>query len=173
MSGEKSSSEKLRYLYDAFSISMFAVADRILKDKHMAEDVVQEVLLRMFRADIMEKLDTMDEAAIRSYLLTTTKNVAINFYVKRRKESGITIADYNEEVINNISVEDSAEKVIRKIEEENFFKIVCSMPEKYAYVLIAKYKHELLDKQIAVLCGITEPAVRKRLERGRKCCWIS
>lgn len=165
---EKSDSEKLRYLVETFGGSMYAVADRILRDSHMAEDVVQEVLIRVSRDEIMEKIDTMDETALRSYLLITAKNIALNFYAKRRREAGITIGNYNEEAVNNISVEDSADVAIRKIEEENLFEIVDSIPERYSSVLIMKYKHEMSDNQIAASCGITKAAVRKRLERGRK-----
>ncbi len=165
---EKSDSEKLCYLFENFGNSMYAVADRVLNDAHLAEDVVQEVLIRVFREEIMEKIDAMEEGEMRAYLLMTARNIAINVYTKRKRECGVTFADYNEESLKNIAVEDCAEMVLRKLEEENLFKIVKGMPEKYSYVLISKYKYELSDKQIAAACGITETAVRKRLERGRK-----
>lgn len=165
---EKSDSEKLCYLFENFGNSMYAVADRVLNDAHLAEDVVQEVLIRVFREEIMEKIDAMEEGEMRAYLLMTARNIAINVYTKRKRECGVTFADYNEESLKNIAVEDCAEIVLRKLEEENLFKIVKGMPEKYSYVLISKYKYELSDKQIAAACGITETAVRKRLERGRK-----
>lgn len=164
----KSDSEKLRYLYDTVSSRMFMVAKSILKDEHLAEDVVQEVMFRISRVEIMKKLDEMTEADINAYLLKTTRHIAINFYVKRKREAGVSSGDYNEEAINNIPTEDCADTVINRMEEEKLFGIVADMPEKYAYVLSAKYRRNLSDKQIAIACGISEAAVRKRLERGRK-----
>lgn len=163
-----SDSEKLRYLFDTYGSVMYAVANRIVNDYHLAEDVVQEVLIRVFREDIMKKMESMDESAVKAYLLITTKHIAINFYVRRKREAGTATVTYNDELLNDIPTEDTADSVIRKVEEENLFKIISGMSERYSYVLLSKYKYGLSDKQIAAMCNITESTVRKRLERGRK-----
>lgn len=168
MFSEKSDSEKLRYVFENFGGSMHAVAERVLNDSHLAEDVVQEVLIKVTRPDIMEKIANMDDKARKAYLLITTKNMAVNFYVKRKREGEVTIPEYNEEAVNNIPTEDCAEIVIRKMEEEAFFNIVNGISSKYSYVLISKYKYEFSDKQIASMCNVSEATIRKRLERGRK-----
>lgn len=165
---EKNDSEKLQYLLDNFGSSMYAVANSILNDSYMAEDVVQVVLLRLFREEIIERLEGMGEKERKSYVLMTAKNVALNFYAKRKRENEVTFPEYNEEAVNNISVEDCADIVLRKMSEAELFKIVSNMPQKYSYVLIARYKYDLPDEKIAAVCGISKAAVRKRLERGRK-----
>ena len=164
----KSNAEKLQYLYDTYEAGMYAIANEILKDSHLAEDVVQEVMLRITKEDVMEKISTMDESALKSYLFIIAKRFAINFYQKRKREAGVTIGEYNEEVINNIPIEDCANTVLRKMEEEEVFNMVNGIPKKYADVLIYKYKLGVADKDIAKLLNITEATVRKRLERARK-----
>ncbi|MFW5652198.1 MAG: RNA polymerase sigma factor [Acetivibrio ethanolgignens] len=163
-----SDSEKLTYLFNTFGRGMYYVAKQLLNDSHISEDVVQEVMLRISREDILKKLENMDEKAVKYYLYTAARNLATNMYQKRKREAGVTIGSYNEEMVNNIAVEDSAETVIRKLEEEAFFKIVRELPHKYSDILIVKYKYGFSDKQIAQSYGIKEATVRKRLERGRK-----
>lgn len=163
-----SDSEKLSYLFNTFGRGMYYVAKQLLNDSHISEDVVQEVMLRMSREDILKKLENMDEKAVKYYLYTAARNLATNIYQKRKREAVVTIGSYNEEAVNNIAVEDSAETVIRKMEEEAFFKIVRDVPHKYSDILIVKYKYGFSDKQIAKSYGIKEATVRKRLERGRK-----
>lgn len=163
-----SDSEKLSYLFNTFSRGMYYVANQLLGDSHMAEDVVQEVMLRISRKDILKKLENMEEKAVKYYLYTAAKNLATNIYQKKKREASVTIGSYNEELINNIAVEDSAEMVIRKIEEEAFFKIVNNISSKYSDIMILKYKYGVSDKQIAQSYEIKEATVRKRLERGRK-----
>lgn len=147
---------------------MYGVADSVLKDSHLAEDVVQETLIHLTQEETMKTLKELAESERRKYILVTTKHTALNFYKKRKRENRVTIPDYNEEIVNNIPTEDCADAVISKVEEESFFDIVNAIPEKYSYVLRLKYKYGFSNKQIAKVCGITEAAVRKRLERGRK-----
>lgn len=164
----KNASEKLHYLFESLGNGMHVVANSILHDSHMAEDVVQEVFIRIFREEIMEKLDAMGEAEARAYIFMAVRNVSFNYYTKRKREGAVTFPDYNEEAVNSIPVEDCADIVFREMMEDELFKIVSNMPERYSYVLISRYKYELSDKQIADVCEISEAAVRKRLERGRK-----
>jgi RNA polymerase sigma-70 factor (ECF subfamily) len=164
----KSTSESLAYLFNNFATQMYAVANGILKDSHLAEDVVQDALIRLSKETIMKNLKNMENNALKVYVLMTTKNVALNFYRKRKREGSVTIGEYNEDELNRISVEDSAEAVVQKMEEKELYDIVKGLPEKYSEVLILKYKYELKNKQIATACDITEVTVRKRLERGKK-----
>lgn len=163
-----SDSEKLSYLFHTFGKGIYYVANRFLDDSHMSEDIVQEVMIRISRKEILQKLENMDEAAVKYYLFTTAKNLAMNYYQKRKREASVTIDSYSEEVLNHMTVEDSAEMVIRKLEEESFFEILNGISEKYADILVVKYKYGFSDKQIAESFGIKEATVRKRLERGRK-----
>ncbi|MFW5670067.1 MAG: RNA polymerase sigma factor [Acetivibrio ethanolgignens] len=102
-----SDSEKLTYLFNTFGRGMYYVAKQLLNDSHISEDVVQEVMLRISREDILKKLENMDEKAVKYYLYTAARNLATNMYQKRKREAGVTIGSYNEEMVNNNNFSES------------------------------------------------------------------
>ena len=62
----------------AASISLYAMAMRLTRDPHTAEDLVQDTLLRAYRA-----LDRFDGRHPRAWLLTILRNTNINRGRKR------------------------------------------------------------------------------------------
>lgn len=52
--------------------------------------------------------------------------------------------------------------------EDYLIDLVMTLPEKYKKVIILYYYDELSAKEIAKILRITEAAVMKRMERGRK-----
>lgn len=52
--------------------------------------------------------------------------------------------------------------------EDYLIDLVMTLPEKYKKVIILYYYDELSVKEIAKILRITEAAVMKRMERGRK-----
>jgi RNA polymerase sigma-70 factor, ECF subfamily len=65
----------LRALYAEHGTALFAFAQRSLRDRGRAEDVVQEALLRAWR-----QLDRLDPSAgsLRPWLFTVTRNLVID-----------------------------------------------------------------------------------------------
>ncbi|MEO8663105.1 MAG: sigma-70 family RNA polymerase sigma factor, partial [Bryobacteraceae bacterium] len=72
--------DALLLLYRQHSGRVFALAYRILNNRHEAEEIVQEVFLRLW-----EKASQYDPAkgALLAWLLTVTRNLALDF--KRRE----------------------------------------------------------------------------------------
>lgn len=55
-----------------------------------------------------------------------------------------------------------------KLSKQRFYKCLSEMKPKYRDILLMRYYFEKDDKVIAVSLGLTDSAVRKRLERARK-----
>jgi len=72
--------EALRLLFRLHNGRVFALAYRILGNRHEAEEIVQEVFIRLW-----DKAGQYDEAkgALLAWLLTVTRNLALDF--KRRE----------------------------------------------------------------------------------------
>jgi RNA polymerase sigma-70 factor (ECF subfamily) len=169
MEKEKMTTETLTYLMEQFGTQMYVTAHRILKDSYLAEDAVQDALLLLARKEITRKEMTRKELEkLRLFVLMTTKRVAICFLRKRRKERHILKGKWLENKEKRSASYDNIKERTQKLEEKELYHLVGGLPFKYACPLTLKYKQEETNRQIAKDLNITEDALRKRLERGRK-----
>ena len=67
--------EALEELYDRYSVLVFSIALRILRDRGLAEDVTQEVFLRLWRRPWLYR---PERGRFVSWLTSITRNLAID-----------------------------------------------------------------------------------------------
>jgi RNA polymerase sigma-70 factor, ECF subfamily len=79
---DDTSEELLREILDVHSPSMFRVARSIVHDSALAEDVVQESIVKAWRG----LAGYRGESSLRSWLLRITHNTAISMLRKRRED---------------------------------------------------------------------------------------
>lgn len=77
----KTSREAFEALYNEMGRPMYTVACRILKNRADAEDIVQDVFLKLLKRDDGEAIDN-----VRAYILQTVRNEALMLLRKRSKE---------------------------------------------------------------------------------------
>ena len=122
-----------------------------LRCRAEAEDIAQEVFLKLYRTDIC--FDTQRDE--RAWLLTVTANLC-----KNRLRSP-WFARRCDEPIEDI-FEDFPE------EEKSAVSEVYRLPEKYRTPTHLFYIEEYSVKEISEITGIKESTVRTRLQRGRE-----
>lgn len=134
--------EKIAYeeLYEKYSSLVYKIAFSILKDKENAEDIMQNVFIKIANLS-EEKLPTNYEA---SWLYSVTKNEAIS-YIRKNKEM-ISI----EEVTQNRE-EDKIEEVIQK---ENYENLLSSLEQKEKQIISLKVEVGLTFKEISKLLNM-------------------
>ena len=130
--------------------SVFRLALGYLRNKADADDVVQEVFLKLYRYDGAFESD--DHA--RNWLLRVTVNecTALWRLLRRRPEN---IDDYLETL--SVPAPQDAE-LIRQ---------VMALPKRYRTVLYLLYFEGYATGDIAELLGVPSATVRTRLARGR------
>ncbi|MDE6749418.1 MAG: sigma-70 family RNA polymerase sigma factor, partial [Lachnospiraceae bacterium] len=72
---------KFVILYEKYKYLMQKVATDILHDRFLAEDAVQNAFMNL--VPHMNKIGDPDSAATKRYLITITKNAAIDIYRKK------------------------------------------------------------------------------------------
>lgn len=155
---EEEDRSKFERLYHAQRHNMLYVAQQVLSDRALAEDVVQEAFLRLTRC--LHKIDDPTSHKTKAFVVIITKRLAINVYNKRKQR-------------NEAEWDDSA-KAIHSVlpsqldEASPLMRAIASLPELYAHTMILRYVHALTDTECAKALGISPAALRKRLERGRK-----
>ena len=147
---------KFTRLYEKYRKLMFYVANQILKDEYLAEDAVHHTFIK-----IIENLDNISEIdchKTKSYIVTMVRNHSINLYNQRKNHSMVSL---------NTEIDIEANETSEIEEDDAIVKAVANLPEIYNTVLTLKYVQEFSNAEIAETLDISEPAVRKRLERAK------
>lgn len=138
-----------------FSRFVFKVAYGVLRNRHDAEDVVQEVFLRMHRSG------TKDVADMQAWLATLAFRVAVDRLRRPHAEElgqlEPATADANAEHL-----------AIHRQRVQQVQRLITALPEELRYPLVLSAMEELDTRQIAEVLGISEAAVRARIFRARQ-----
>jgi RNA polymerase sigma-70 factor (ECF subfamily) len=143
--------------------SVYRLAYRFLYDSPEAEDITQEVFLRVFRA----AQTYSPKAKFSTWLYTITKNLCFN---ELRKKRSVTVFSIEDEMLPELPSMD--ESTVSKLEEEEVKKRVLDavreLPANLRIaVLLLKY-HGLSYEEVAVILGCTVNAVKLRVHRAKK-----
>ncbi|WP_105614654.1 RNA polymerase sigma factor [Vallitalea okinawensis] len=144
--------EDVDYILDKYSDTVYKVAYSNTKDRYHAEDVFQEVFLRL-----VKKKPTFDnEAHLKAWLIRVTincsKNIFLSSHFKKRAELSEEIED-----TKNIITETS-----------ELYEAVNTLPKKYGQVIYLYYYEGYSVKEIADILSAKEATIKTRLARGRK-----
>lgn len=131
--------------------NIFAVAFNYFKDPADADDIVQEVLMKLLKSD---KVFESSEH-VRNWLLRVTVNQCRKVSVSSWFRKSMPLEDY----VESLKYEDP--------EESALFFAVMGLPKKYRIVVHLYYYEDYSTAEIAELLKINESTVRTRLRRAR------
>ena len=141
--------EEIKELVDTYSSLIFRISYCILCNVADAEDAVQETFLRY----ITKAPEFNDEEHRKAWLIKVSANISKNMLMFRMKREAVNIED-----IENIGVDQS---------DYETFELIMSLPAKHKIVMTLYYVEGYRSKEIAEIIGISEEAVRKRLQKRR------
>jgi len=126
-----------------------------VSDKETAEDLVQEVMMRLVEAhNKSTKIGNM-----KAWLFQVTRNTLYDYYKKNKKEETALI-----EFVENEQFELQLSQTISK-------DVICPMitilPEKYATALELSDLEKIPQKEIAKQLNLSLSATKMRIQRGR------
>jgi RNA polymerase sigma-70 factor (ECF subfamily) len=134
---------------------LFKVAYGVLRNSHDAEDVVQEVFLRVHSSQTTAVRD------IQAWLATIAFRLALD---RKRKPEPRDIAEL--ELVAQVA--NSERLVMRRQQLEHVQKLIASLPEDLRYPLVLSAMEELNSRQIGEVLGIPESSVRGKIMRARQ-----
>lgn len=149
-----------KIIYELYSKKIFSVAVLVTRDERLAEDVVQEVFIK-----INEKITRLDDVSrIEAWLCRIAYNKAID--VMRNRSKSVLCSDVREILPVNSSV--TPENIAMENEDkEELIRLINSLQIEYKQVLYLKYFLDLSVIKISYVLGIPEGTVRSRLTRAR------
>lgn len=173
--GNFSAFEKLIKRYED---RIYSLAYRILHDKEEAYDVLQETTISAFK--------NLHKFKLKSSFSTWLYKIALNFVLMRKRkqkslskkaqlvnvEDETTVADIAKTTSEaQQEITDWSENPMVSLEREELNEVLTNslnkLPEKYRNVIILKELEGRSVEEVAKILGLSIPAVKTRLHRGR------
>lgn len=143
--------EHFTYIAQRYMDTVFRVALSYMKSRTDADDITQNVLLKLYRYEG----DFENESHLKNWLIRVTINECKSAYrsIWRRTED---IEDY----VNSL--------VMPTQEHADLLEAVMQLPKKYRVAIYLFYYEGYSTAEIAQLTAVPEATVRTHLARGRE-----
>lgn len=131
-----------------------------VKDKDVAEDIFQDVFVKVNR-----NLDTFrGDSSIKTWLIRITINTSKDYLKSAWKRRVFPVSDFHESKL-------TSEDDFKKIEDGETHNIVrdavMDLPRKHKDVILCVYFLDMTIKETATSLGIKEGTVKSRLSRAK------
>lgn len=146
--------------YDLFAPALYASAFRLLNSDWEAEEVVQEVLLKVLTDTSL--LNSEADAMLR-ILRRMTINLSID-HLRRRK---VVWEEWSDSLAEQ-SVESIEQAMIRQEDVAQLYSAIAMMSEKDRGILMLSIVEELTTEEISQILGIRPSSVRSQLSRAKQ-----
>ncbi len=145
--------ELLEKIYYKYRQQIYFLAYRYLKNETLAEDIVQDTILKINEKIIAGKIISCHKlGGLIGYIV---KGLCVNFIKRSQK------IRYREIVESEIVVEDnSLDRIIIN-------ELVDKLPSEYRKVFVMKYINGMKYKEISGITGKSEVALRKDMQRAK------
>lgn len=148
-------------LFEKYGIRLYQFSLKYLRDKEDAEDLLNEVFLKIWENRQSLKTNT----SFQSYLFTIAyNNIRQRFLKKSREEKYIQI--FAEENLVDFSKGEDEVDYIQVVQKIN--QVIDSLPVRRKEIFNLSYKEELKNHEIADRLGLSEQFVKNQLSVARK-----
>lgn len=144
--------EAVLRLFDTYADDAFRLAYSYLGSRPDAEDVVQDVFVKLIRSDI-----TIEKGKEKSYILTMTANKCRDFLKSASVAFNAPFEDASE-VGSDIEIDE---------DDTEMYAAVAELPDKLRVAIHLHYYEGYSLKEIAEILDIAPSAVSMRLTRAK------
>jgi len=158
--------EAFSRFYDRYASLVFTFALRLLGSRADAEDLLQEVFLRVYRA----RKRYIPGSKFSTWLTSIAINTGTELLRQRRPSESLDQGEDGDEFRPRQiqSWADDPEQVLAASQRTQLVREgVLRLPEKYRVVVLLRDINQLSTEEAAAALGLSIPAVKARLLRGR------
>jgi RNA polymerase sigma-70 factor, ECF subfamily len=150
--------EALGALYDRYASVAMATALRVVPDREQAEDVVHDAFLTVWR-----KIDRFDptRGALRGWLLTITRNLAIDRIRANRGDEDVAALDEQSRL--TAGGNPTWDEAVRRLSAAELRAAIALLPEEQRTAIELAYFGGRTYREIAVLTGVPLGTANGRL----------
>ncbi len=139
---------------------LFRFACMLLNDKQEAEDVVQEIMLKLWIKK--DELDTIRN--VEAWSITMARNLSFDKLKKRKKERQIPL-DPN---ASDVGVESNERRLLIDERMENIYRYIKELPQRQQQAVFLRDIEGHSYHDIGEIMGIDENLVKVTLFRARE-----
>lgn len=149
----------LKEIMNLYTESLIRLAYYYVKDRQAAEDIVQEVFIKMYHNQ--NKYEERGELKAFLYKMTANKS---KDYLKSWSYRKVQLQN---KLFTQVSKAD-VDELVRKDEQTILGEAILELPLKQREVLIYFYFHEMPIAEVAKILTVPENTVKTRLRRGKE-----
>lgn len=138
-----------------FGDDILRLAFSYLKRREDAEDIVQDVLIRLMQSDSVFE----SEERMKAWLLHVAANLCKDYLKTAERKKVVALPEGYDAAVSDEELPE---------EESEVLNAVMALPEKYRSVIHLYYFEEYATKEIAEILGKKEATIRSLLKRGRE-----
>ena len=166
MEDQPSDREFMDQMYMEFERLMFFTARQYTSKAEIAEDIVQESLVRLYEK--VRTMKPMKHVVLAAYIRATVRNTAINVLRKMNRER-----DYAADAETDAFVQADQEWVLNTMMDLSGYRVLLSkiwprLPEDDRLLLEGKYILGYSDQELAEEIGCQANSIRVKLTRARR-----
>lgn len=161
--------QALSELYDRYSRLVFSVALNVLVDEALAEEVTQDVFLRVW-----EKADTFDSdlGKVSTWLASVARNRAIDILRSRRKRPEGNLAGFSiDDALDLPASADVEAEVELARRQQRLRRAMAQLPEAQrqalAYAYLLGYSHSQIAEALNEPLGTVKTRIRMAMQSLR------
>lgn len=153
----KGDRKAFREILTRYQNGVYGFAFRYLCDPHEAEDISQEVFLRLYRS----AESYCSSASLRAYLFRITRNLCIDYLRKKKPEIMMKPPDA-------VCPETPFSSLYASELREKIDEIIATLPENQRAAIYLRHEQGMSYREIARTLNVTVLAVESLLTRARK-----
>lgn len=158
---EESPAYEIEALIRDYGNDVLRTAYMYVKDIHTAEDIFQEVFIK-----VNQKLSTFEgNSSIKTWIIRITINACKDYMKSAYNRRVVLMMEYQEDAIVSESDYDEVEK---QDINQLIRKTILSLPAKYKDVVLCVYFQDMTIAEAAHALNITEGTAKSRLSRARQ-----
>jgi RNA polymerase sigma-70 factor (ECF subfamily) len=149
-------------VYDAYRSRVFTFILRMVQRRAIAEELAQEVWMRL----AVRALSLREDTRLEPWLFTVARNLCLSYWRTRGVEG---LCDADRGTIERVSTPDASPDRSAESRElrARLERALARLPSPYREALLLVGVEGMTPATAAGICGISSEAMRKRLERAR------
>lgn len=153
--------DAFKLLFEKYGTRLYLFSIKYLKEKEDAEDLLNEVFLKIWENKKNLKTDT----SFQSYLFTIAYNIIRQKFLKKCREEKYIQIFAEEYIVDSLKDEDQLDY---QLFVKRIYEIIKLLPKRRQEIFILSYKEELKNQKIAEKLGVSEQFIKKQLSIARK-----
>ena len=144
----KGNDEAMSVLIDRHKSRIFTTIYLIVKDKYIAEDILQEVFIKTI--NVIKENRYNEQGKFLPWILRVAHNMAIDNFRKEKRNPKITLAD-GSDIFNCLKFSESSEdnEELSKDSKKYLKKMMLKLPDKQREVLVMRLYMKMSFQEIA------------------------